>query len=724
MKMKNKAINTLLAGILGISMSLTMASPMTKSAQAAGKAPAKTKITALQSTKTRQLTVRYKKVAKAKKYQIQISTDKKFKKNAQKRTVAAKVKIVTFKKLSVKKYYARVRSYRVSGGKKYYSRWSKVRSIKVKGSDAKSQNTDTKKNNENKNSSTKNNSNKNNNKNNGNAGSNGNNANNSGNNANAGSNSNNTNNSGNNGNSSSPDDIWKDLWEEEERRETYKIEDCTIKAYDVTYNGKSQIPELSVVSITGRKLTKDVDFTVSCTNNVNVGKATAYITGKGKYTGKATTTFQIDKANLYANFETNEVAVGDAFDIKFNVAPACGYDYEVHEVSRMTVQKEVTDEYTTVDDQGRLVAKKSGIISVYVNLKDAANYEETRLLVGAAIICDDTDPVAGFWADSYYGEDHYKIQKVNSTVRKGKADFSVEFYSDTTDKWLDDHMTFTVEDATPKAYRRALLWADPSLSTDAPTLQCANTTEEYWSSGMLGIFSVMQPFWNYGSEDARKQLIERTLTITAGETVRVCKICAYKDGKLYDYVYVATQPYDEQEKDLDLALYASARHQAEKQLWTDDMTNYQKLCTLAGYINQTTHYPGYGCTKKETNPTFWNDFSVDGKELYYNLFDVATLNRVMDLQGGITTCVAADVLYMAATEDLHLKALYDPDTNTVAGGEGVWLASGSASSNPTVFSHISLIYKDADEQRHFIDAQGLLADDACEDHGCLEKVLH
>lgn len=68
MKMKNKAINTLLAGILGISMSLTMASPMTKSAQAAGKAPAKTKITALQSTKTRQLTVRYKKVAKVKKY--------------------------------------------------------------------------------------------------------------------------------------------------------------------------------------------------------------------------------------------------------------------------------------------------------------------------------------------------------------------------------------------------------------------------------------------------------------------------------------------------------------------------------------------------------------------------------------------------------------------------------------------------------------------------------
>lgn len=402
---------------------------------------------------------------------------------------------------------------------------------------------------------------------------------------------------------------------------------------------------------------------MSCTNNVNAGQATVNIIGKGKYTRNATTTFQIYKANLYADFQTSEVAVGDAFGIEFNVAPACDYDYEVHEVRRMTVREEVTDEYTTVDEQGRLIAKKSGIISVYVNLQDAANYEETRLFVEAAIICDDSDPLAGFWADS-------------------------------------------------------------SLSTDAPTMQCANTTNEYRTSGMLGIFNVMQPFWNYDSEEAKKQLSERTLTITAGETVRVCKVCAYKDGELYDYVYVATQPYDEQENDLDMDLYASARHQAEKQLWTDDMTNYQKLSVLAGYINQTTHYPGYGCTKKETNPTFWNDFSVDGKDLYYNLFDVATLNRVMDLQGGITTCVAADVLYMAATEDLHLKALYDQESGTVADGEGVWLASGSASSNPTVFTHVSLIYKDADEQRHFIDAQGLLADDSCEEHGCLEKVLH
>ena len=86
--------------------------------------------------------------------------------------------------------------------------------------------------------------------------------------------------------------------------------------------------------------------------------------------------------------------------------------------------------------------------------------------------------------------------------------------------------------------------------------------------------------------------------------------------------------------------------------------------------------------------------------------------------------VVADVIYMAATEDLHLKALYDQESGTVADGEGVWLASGSASSNPTVFTHVSLIYKDADEQRHFIDAQGLLADDSCEEHGCLDKVLH
>lgn len=82
----------------------------------------------LSSTKKRTLTVKFGKVSKAKKYVIQIATDKKFKKNAKKKTVTS-VKKVTFKKLKAgKKYYVRVRAY--NGSVK--SAYSKVKTKKVK----------------------------------------------------------------------------------------------------------------------------------------------------------------------------------------------------------------------------------------------------------------------------------------------------------------------------------------------------------------------------------------------------------------------------------------------------------------------------------------------------------------------------------------------------------------------------------------------------------------
>ena len=79
------------------------------------------------------LEVRYAKVSGASGYQIQVATDKKFKKN--KKTVTAKksktkVKISKLKKK--KKYYVRVRAYKSVSGKKVYGAWSKVKTVKTK----------------------------------------------------------------------------------------------------------------------------------------------------------------------------------------------------------------------------------------------------------------------------------------------------------------------------------------------------------------------------------------------------------------------------------------------------------------------------------------------------------------------------------------------------------------------------------------------------------------
>ncbi len=68
-------------------------------------------------------------------YQIQYSTDKKFKgKTTVIRTVKKKsvTKLTVSKLKAKKKYYVRVRTYKNVKGKKYYSRWSKSKVVKTK----------------------------------------------------------------------------------------------------------------------------------------------------------------------------------------------------------------------------------------------------------------------------------------------------------------------------------------------------------------------------------------------------------------------------------------------------------------------------------------------------------------------------------------------------------------------------------------------------------------
>lgn len=97
------------------------------------KKPAATKITKLTRAKGA-LTVKYKKVKGINGYQIQIATNSKFTKNKKKANVK-KASTVTkkFTKLKRnKKYYVRVRTYKVVKGKAVYSKWSPVKTIKTK----------------------------------------------------------------------------------------------------------------------------------------------------------------------------------------------------------------------------------------------------------------------------------------------------------------------------------------------------------------------------------------------------------------------------------------------------------------------------------------------------------------------------------------------------------------------------------------------------------------
>ena len=89
---------------------------------------------ALKSSKSRQMTVSWKKDTRATGYQIMYSTDKKFRKNVKTVNIKKyKTTRCTVKKLARnKRYYVRLRSYKKVSGGKLYGSWSSLKNVKIK----------------------------------------------------------------------------------------------------------------------------------------------------------------------------------------------------------------------------------------------------------------------------------------------------------------------------------------------------------------------------------------------------------------------------------------------------------------------------------------------------------------------------------------------------------------------------------------------------------------
>ena len=92
-----------------------------------------TKITKLKKAK-KGFTIKWKKISGINGYQIEYARNKQFTKG--KKTATVKKARITSKKIkklkSKKKYYVRIRTYKTVSGKKQYSAWSKIKTVKTK----------------------------------------------------------------------------------------------------------------------------------------------------------------------------------------------------------------------------------------------------------------------------------------------------------------------------------------------------------------------------------------------------------------------------------------------------------------------------------------------------------------------------------------------------------------------------------------------------------------
>ena len=140
-----------------------------------------------------------------------------------------------------------------------------------------------------------------------------------------------------------------------------------------SYTGKN-ITQSITVKHNGKTLKKGTDYTVSYSNNKNIGTATVKITGKGSYTGTVTKTFKINPAKQEIQKLT---AKSKAFFVDWaQKGSATGYEIQYATNSKFTSAKKVTITNNKTDKT--TVSKLSGKKKYYVRVRSYTTVKGTK----------------------------------------------------------------------------------------------------------------------------------------------------------------------------------------------------------------------------------------------------------------------------------------------------------------------------------------------------------
>ena len=139
------------------------------------------------------------------------------------------------------------------------------------------------------------------------------------------------------------------------------------------FTGKN-ITQTITVKYNGKTLKKGTDYTVSYSNNKNIGTATVKIAGKGSYTGTITKTFKINPAKQEIQKLT---AKSKAFFVDWaQKGSATGYEIQYATNSKFTSAKKVT--ITNKKTDKTTVSKLSGKKKYYVRVRSYTTVKGTK----------------------------------------------------------------------------------------------------------------------------------------------------------------------------------------------------------------------------------------------------------------------------------------------------------------------------------------------------------
>ena len=139
------------------------------------------------------------------------------------------------------------------------------------------------------------------------------------------------------------------------------------------FTGKN-ITQSITVKYNGKTLKNGTDYTISYSNNKNIGTATVKIAGKGSYTGTITKTFKINPAKQEIQKLT---AKSKAFFVDWaQKGSATGYEIQYATNSKFTSAKKITITNNKTDKT--TVSKLSGKKKYYVRVRSYTTVKGTK----------------------------------------------------------------------------------------------------------------------------------------------------------------------------------------------------------------------------------------------------------------------------------------------------------------------------------------------------------
>ena len=372
--------------------------------------------------------------------------------------------------------------------------------------------------------------------------------------------------------------------------------------------------------------------------------------------------------------------------------------------------KSYNESVATVDSNGRITCKNVGQATIAYTQAGNNAYGYASAYLVFTVRGKKTADNYGFDVGAYSTKSQCKTMRDDQMSDSGIASYEAVFRCDANADWLNT-VEFVAEEVSPVPVRNAMMDLGANRSMSAINAKVTDTLS-------TDIQAILPPFPEGAtSSDRVKCASMARVTFTAGLGISVVKLSAVKDGEVLDYIYLSSSGLtskDEEAKALS-TLYRTARERIEAKIWTASMNNCQKLQALGQYIGSQSHYPGSDSCSQESNPSYWNEWSVEGKISWRSMSN-STMSRIMALQRGMITCQAQSILIRAATEELGLPYLYVD--GQIQPGEGVYTEMG-VYGNPM---HETCVYVDSAGEKHYIDTQGIDYG-TCDQHGCRQKMI-